>query len=348
MAKALSLIGQRFGYLTVVERAENNSRNNTCWQCKCDCGNNKVALGYDLTHGRIVECGCGISKRGKASKKRIDLTGMVFGELTVVSINESRGSQGALRWDCQCSCGNMITVQGSNLKSGKTWHCGCKKSIYAHNRIDLTGERRGLLTVLRESPSKGKIAMWECECACGVRVIKSSSYLKNSKNPSCGCANIEISRNNLKIANSRPNKRGTSHGMSGSRIYKEWTSMKNRCKPNYHNHNSYYDIGVIVCEELRKFENFMKWALDAGYDDALSLDRINVYGIYEPSNCRWITMKEQQNNRRDNIYIKREDETRTLKQWCDALKLPYRTILARHRNGWSEERLFDAVQTRRK
>ena len=82
----------------------------------------------------------------------------------------------------------------------------------------------------------------------------------------------------------------------------------------------------------------MAWAKDSGYSETLSLDRINVNGEYSPSNCRWATNKEQQNNKRDNRYITVGGETKTMKQWAEQYGIGYTTLKQRIYNGWEVEK----------
>lgn len=101
------LIGLRFGRLTVMERAENNSRGQRQWLCRCDCGGTRVVTTNYLRNGRTTDCGCG---------KSPDLTGKVFGQLTVLGRSDKRGARGARTtplWECRCSCGE-ITYKGTD------------------------------------------------------------------------------------------------------------------------------------------------------------------------------------------------------------------------------------------
>ena len=98
--------------------------------------------------------------------------------------------------------------------------------------------------------------------------------------------------------------------------------------------------GITVCEEWMQYERFRDWALSNGYNDSLTIERINVNGNYEPSNCKWATRLEQANNLRSNHYLTANGVTMTLTEWSKATGLKRPTILTRLKLGWTEE---DAV-----
>lgn len=108
------------------------------------------------------------------------------------------------------------------------------------------------------------------------------------------------------------------HGMTGTRIYKIWCKMKERCYNSHHNSYIYYGgRGITVCAEwLNNFQAFYDWAMANGYADNLTLDRIDSNGNYEPSNCRWATTAEQSNNKRNSQYITHNGKTQTKAQWA--------------------------------
>lgn len=352
MAKALDLTGLRFGNLIVLSRAKNNHKGNTQWLCKCDCGNTRIALGYDLTHGRTVTCGCAINKKGKPSSKRESLIGKRFGKLTVVSLNEKRGKRGTLYWNCKCDCGNTHVVSGSNLKTGQVSRC--KKCVERPSSIvDITGERFGRLTVLhRVANIKNQVA-WHCKCDCGNEVDVIGTYLKSGRKKSCGCMmqerhstiHLEWAKHNAKkIQEKFGVDPETVTGFSYTRLYREYWSMHSRCKPNYHHSNVYHEKGITVCDEWTGeygFWQFREWSMQNGYSDSLTLDRIDNDKGYSPNNCRWATMQKQQNNRSDNVFITRDGETKTLKEWCRYYNLDYGMVKGRRQRGWPEERLFE-------
>lgn len=127
------------------------------------------------------------------------------------------------------------------------------------------------------------------------------------------------------------------HGMSGTRLWKCYEAMKDRCKY----YSPWVDKGIKVCDEwLSNPQAFFDWALGNGYDDSLTLDRIDVYGNYEPSNCRWITKQEQQNNRTNNRFVTINGERKTIAEWARISQLPYSTVAQRVRFGFSEEDLL--------
>lgn len=132
----------------------------------------------------------------------------------------------------------------------------------------------------------------------------------------------------------------STHGMSRTRVYNLWNKMKQRCytktNPSY---KWYGGRGISVCDEWKSsFESFYKWSAEHGYKDTLSIDRIDVNGDYCPENCRWITMKQQENNRRDNVIFEYNAQSKTKSEWADLYGLKYTTLFRRIERGWSIER----------
>ena len=199
-------------------------------------------------------------------------------------------------------------------------------------KYQLKGQRFGKLTVIRENGrgKSGGIA-WLCQCDCGNQVTVEGHALVRGNNKSCGCSH------------------GEKHGLSNDRLYSVWQTMKRRCDlPTSEKYKAYGGRGIKVCEEwASSFTAFRTWALENGYDyDApygvCTIDRIDVNGNYEPSNCRWITHKEQCNNTRRNHLITYKGRTQNLKQWCDELNLSYNVIATRIITyHWSIEKAFE-------
>ena len=130
------------------------------------------------------------------------------------------------------------------------------------------------------------------------------------------------------------------HRMSNTRLHQIWRGMKRRCNSTTYDGYKYYGgRGIKVCEEWRNsFQAFYDWSISNGYTDELTIDRINVNGNYEPSNCRWTTMKVQANNRTDNHVVTINGQSKTLTEWADVYGIKQDTMYHRINRGWTAER----------
>ena len=201
---------------------------------------------------------------------------------------------------------------------------------------NLIGKRFGRLVVISRAPNgRNWHTRWNCICDCGNQCIVSASHLKNGHTQSCGCLNREITATR--------NKENRKYEYCNHRIYDCWKDMIKRCtQKNRHNAKNYILKGITVCEEWYDFECFQEWALNNGYADDLTLDRIDNSKNYCPENCRWATLKQQANNTSRNRIIEYKGRKQTLAQWCDELGLKYKTIENRiNRYKWSIERAFE-------
>lgn len=129
------------------------------------------------------------------------------------------------------------------------------------------------------------------------------------------------------------------HGKYNTRLYRIWSRMKTRCYNKKYEHFKHYGgRGIKVCDEwLNDFMSFYDWSMSNGYKDNLTIDRIDVNGNYEPSNCRWLTNEEQQNNKRRNIRLTYNGKTQTITQWARELGIKRELIERRHRRGYIDK-----------
>ncbi len=200
--------------------------------------------------------------------------------------------------------------------------------------MDLTGQRFGRLVVLEREPSHvtpsgQRKTVWLCRCDCGNLVKVKTQELRRGKTKSCGCYRLEF------LEQCR-----TKHHGAKTRLYNIYNKMKRRCEnPNDAAYKDYGGRGITVCEEWKNdFTVFREWALLNGYDDSLSIDRIDNSKGYCPENCRWATSKQQSNNRRSNLYILYNGEVHTLSEWSDILGIKYGHLQeAFHKGEWGEE-----------
>ena len=123
--------------------------------------------------------------------------------------------------------------------------------------------------------------------------------------------------------------RGWKHGAcaENSKLYNLWRTMIHRCENDKRaKYKDYGARGICVCEEWHDVNTFMEWAFKNGYKEGLQLDRIDNDGNYEPSNCRWVTPKENSRNRRNTVYLTVNNETKCVSEWCESIEISPYTI----------------------
>jgi|SRR6185369_7464456 len=195
------------------------------------------------------------------------------------------------------------------------------------SKLNVAGKRFGRLTALREDRQMDRTA-WLCICDCGTECVRTTKTLRNGMTKSCGCFQIETVK-----------RVTTKHGRTNSKLYGVWKAMRGRCRTKTdQNYRHYGGRGIKICERWNTFENFRN---DMGDPEAgLTLDRIDVNGNYEPSNCRWVTMKEQTRNKRNSLLLTFNGKTQIIPDWAKELNLVASTLYARASRGLSVQEIF--------
>ena len=200
---------------------------------------------------------------------------------------------------------------------------------------DLSGKRFGLLKVVRKTQKRasGGSVVWSCVCDCGNVTDVSSGKLNSGHTISCGCYKRAVSSI---VCSNLFRKHG--HGRTGniSRTYSVWIHMLNRCNnPINSSYSNYGGRGIVVCERWRIYENFLK---DMGEKpNGNTLDRIDNNGNYELGNCRWVTMKVQQNNKRNNRKVNYMGKDMTISQLSERCGVNRGTLIYRIKKGMTVE-----------
>ena len=261
------------------------------------------------------------------------MIGQRFGRLEIIGY-AGRNKRNRKVWICKCDCGNTKEINQDDLKSGRVNSCGClrKEKAASLNYKDLTGMKFGEWNVIsRGHTDKSKKIHWLCECSCGNRSEVSANSLLSGNSTKCiECSAKEKAKKCIK------------HGKSKDRIYNIYRGMKSRClNKNNYSYSHYGERGIKVCDEWlgeTGFKNFYDWAMNHGYSDELSIDRINVDGNYDPNNCRWATKDEQQCNKTNSILIEYKGEKKTVAEWAKIYGINYYTLLSRIKSNWDIEK----------
>lgn len=183
------------------------------------------------------------------------------------------------------------------------------------------GTKIGKLTVIKESekyvlPSGQTNRAFLCKCDCGNEKKIRLSHLIRFKITTCGTCERALK------------------GFVGTRLHNSWKAMKNRVASNYFQKQYYYDKGIGLCPEWEHFNKFMEWSLQNGYKENLTIDRIDNSKGYYPSNCRWVTQKENNRNQDNTTMVVIDGIKKPLRDYCEIYNQPYYTIRARINRGW--------------
>lgn len=263
-----------------------------------------------------------------------DLTGQRFKELLVLSLSERKTKSGGTIWICLCDCGRQKEIASTALISGQQCCGDCRVK-----KVNI-GDRFGRLTVVSvDHTDRATHRTWFlCKCDCGNLKTIVSYSLTQGNTQSCGCLQKE-----------KASKAKLTHGKTSTKEYRAYRHMKYRCldtkDKDYHN---YGGRGITICERwLESFENFYEDMGDAP-SPVHQIDRIDVNGNYEPENCRWATLKQQQNNKRTNKHIIYQGETKTVSEWADYFGISSRIIHQRISYGLHGDDLFGNYDRRYK
>jgi hypothetical protein len=207
------------------------------------------------------------------------------------------------------------------------------KPLIKGEKNELLNKKFNRLTILEflGSNKKGQV-FCKCRCDCGCIIPVNVAHLKNGNTKSCGCYKREITvERNKKDA----------HPHRKTRLYRIWKRMHQRCyEMQCDDYKDYGAKGVVICNEWHEYYNFHNWAISHGYADNLTIDRIEVTGIYQPSNCRWATILEQARNKRNNHFITFRGHTKTLSEWCYIFRIESSKVRYRLSHNWPLEKAF--------
>lgn len=251
----------------------------------------------------------------KISKDKKDLIlsriGEVHGNYEIISVD---GMDSNPQYTLRCvECGAEIKTSATTFHKRTDFHCG--KHYIQPVKFDESyiGRKNNFLKVIGITRTEKNRKLFVCECECGnVRLVEPALWEQGNVK-SCGCKHSEL----VQIAN-------TKHGECKSRLYGVWCGMNQRCyNPNSSGYENYGGRGIKICPEWlgeHGFENFAKWAYPAGYDEnaergECTIERKDVNGNYEPDNCTWATSYQQQRNKRTNVFVTINGETKIISDW---------------------------------
>lgn len=200
---------------------------------------------------------------------------------------------------------------------------------------DMTGYTRGRIKVIeRVGKNKSGNILWRYECSCGGGGITTTDAIRRIS--SCGCIKAENGKEYFR-------KRNTIHGESNTRLYTIWENMINRTtNSKSKDYKNYGGRGITVCQEWKNFLNFKEWALNNGYSEELTIDRMENDKGYSPDNCRWADRETQDNNKRQTIMLLYKGKMQSAEQWAKEYNINRSTLIHRLNRGMS---IKEALET---
>lgn len=214
--------------------------------------------------------------------------------------------------------------------------------------IDLTGQRFSELTVEGLASYKmNNRPAWVCLCDCGQRKTVMGQSLKSGDVKCCGQHKTKFYSESVSARSKVQNRKYPIGSDSHSRVYTLWRAMLWRCNdPKHEAYGRYGGAGITVCQEWQEFEGFRRWAVAYGYDEKLTIDRVDNTKGYSPENCRWATRKEQARNRKSSNFITAFGETKYIMDWAKDQRciVTHRTLYKRIKYGHDPELALTASE----
>lgn len=344
MSKNIDLTGKRFGRFEVIGYAGRDKNYNSLWQCKCDCGSLRTVRGYNLQNGTSTSCGC--SKKSANTEQPVSSTRLynIWSRMKAKAMNCNDWNDFSAFQEWALSNGYCEDASLDRINDDEEF-CpeNCKwltKEQYNEKRYDLI-EIDGTRKTLRgwaehtQIPYSTLRNRWRAGDE-GHDLIRPVGSIRERERQ-----DGERDRNWHPIVRISPNGGPRNkHRASYSRLYRVWQGMKRRCNnKNSSHYKDYGGRGITVCDEwATDFQAFRNWAMQAGYDEnapsgTCTIDRIDNNKGYSPDNCRWLTIKEQANNRRNNVLYEIDGVQKTPLQWSECTGIPLHTIYSRYYRG---------------
>lgn len=256
-----------------------------------------------------------------------DITGKTFNNIQVLERDKSNTKHGTYYF-CKCLlCGNVFSKDSYSIRHDTNYSCGCIK--YS---LDLTGKKFNHLKVIKFiKVTNHNEKLWECKCDCGNVCYHTSNQLTKGYSKQCKKCGYKITA----IKNAKPKK-------FSKKLVECYVNMKTRTtNKKQDKYNRYINRNITMCDEwLNDYYAFEKWALENGYQENLTIDRIDNNKGYSPDNCRWVDRIVQANNRRTNVCLEYNGKIKTMAQWSRELNIPYWKMQRYNQKKYSVEKMI--------
>lgn len=324
--------GTKVNYLTLISNEIKKENNKYFVYCECKCGNKKWILKNSFVSKRIRDCGCGLYMLQKHIGEKHNYFTIIDcyrkrlnGKINIVAI-------------CKCECGNLRHIPVSNLNKDIRISCGCKDKFNFEKYRNKIYNNIQILELVDETKKTIK-----CLCNCGNIFTCNLYDITSKKNPIISCSKCFTGKMNSNKKFIHKEK------IKLNRLKSIFSKMIDRCYNEKSTSYRWYGAkGVKIYNHwLEDYNEFEKWSMQNGYNETLSIDRIDYDGNYEPNNCRWVDMITQQNNRKNNIKFEFKGQLLTLPQIARAENFNVHTLITRIRTGMSlDEALTKPIKKR--